>query len=167
MWWTCSANDAWDQQFSSRGDTRWNCPCGYSYNLRRCSLCRVVSNVRSLQRHGEPWVCVWCKAANDGYSRRDDPATAALGDLAADMASHGLEFASREPQQEQARDTLPVLIVTANEVPGCRITQVHGDVFGLIVRARNAFSNMGAQLWGKLPDGPVSSRRCWRLHSRS
>jgi uncharacterized protein YbjQ (UPF0145 family) len=39
-----------------------------------------------------------------------------------------------------------VLIVTTNEVPGCRITQVHGDVFGLIVRARNAFSNMGTQL---------------------
>jgi uncharacterized protein YbjQ (UPF0145 family) len=132
--------------FSSRGDTRWDCPCGYSYNLRRCSSCRVVSNVRSLQRRGEPWVCVWCKAANDGYSPRGDPATATLGDLAADMASHGLEFASREPQQEQARDTLPVLIVTTNEVPGCRITQVHGDVFGLIVRARNAFSNMGAQL---------------------
>jgi uncharacterized protein YbjQ (UPF0145 family) len=105
----------------------------------------VVSNVRSLQRRGEPWLCVWCKAANDGYSPRGDPATATLGDLAADMARHGLEFASREPQ-EQARDTQPVLIVTTNEVPGCRIIQVHGDVFGLIVRARNAFSNMGAQL---------------------
>ena len=131
---------------SSRGDTRWDCPCGYSYNLRRCSSCRVVSNVRSLQRRGEPWVCVWCRAANEGYSPRDDPATATLGDLAADMASHGLEFASREPPQDQHRDTLPVLIVTTNEVPGRRITQVHGDVFGLIVRARNYFSNVGAQL---------------------
>jgi len=81
------------------------------------------------------------------------------GDLAADMASHGLEFATREPQQAQARDTQPVLIVTTNEIPGYRITQVHGDVFGLIVRARNAFSNMGAQLrthWraGRAPDTP-------------
>ncbi len=67
----------------------------------------------------------------------------------------------------QARDTLPALIVTTNEVPGCRITQVHGDVFGLIVRAGNAFSNMGAQPWWKLPDGPVSSRRRRRLHLRS
>ncbi len=117
-----------------------------SYNLRRCSSCRVVSNVRSLQRRGEPWVYVWCKTANDGYTPRDDPATATLSDLAADMARHGLEFASREPRQEQARDTQPVLIVTTNEIPGYRITQVHGDVFGLIVRARNAFSNMGAQL---------------------
>ena len=83
------------------------------------------------------------------------------------MASHGLEFASRGPQQEQARDTPPVLIATTNEVPGCRITEVHGDVFGLIVRARNAFSNTGAQLWWKLPDGPVSPWRRRRLHSRS
>jgi uncharacterized protein YbjQ (UPF0145 family) len=30
-----------------------------------------------------------------------------------------------------------VLIVTTNEIPGYRITQVHGDVFGLTVRARN------------------------------
>ena len=77
---------------------------------------------------------------------RDDPATATLGELAADMDRHGLEFASREPQQEQPRDTQTLLIVTTNEIPGYRITQVHGDVFGLIVRARNAFSNMGAQL---------------------
>ena len=77
---------------------------------------------------------------------RDDRATATLGDLAAEMPSHGLEFASREPRQEQARDSLPVLIVTTNEVPGWRITQVYGDGFGLIVRARNAFSNRGAQL---------------------
>ena len=40
----------------------------------------------------------------------------------------------------------PVLIVTTNEIPGYRITEVHGDVFGLIVRVRNVFSNMGASL---------------------
>ena len=38
------------------------------------------------------------------------------------------------------------LIVTTDEIPGYRITQVHGDVFGLTVRARNYFSNLGAQL---------------------
>jgi hypothetical protein len=154
MGWTCSATDACISSFSSRGDTRWDCPCGYSYNLRRCSSCRVVSNVRSLQRRGGPYVCVWCKAANDGYSPRDDPATATLGDLAADMASHGLGFASREPPQEQARDILPVLIVTTNEVPGCRITQVHGDVFGLIVRALQRLQQYGRRsCGGKLSDG--------------
>ena len=39
-----------------------------------------------------------------------------------------------------------MLIVTTNDVPGWEITQVHGEVCGLIVRARNAFSNMGAGL---------------------
>ena len=39
-----------------------------------------------------------------------------------------------------------MLIVTTNEIPGYQITPVHGDVFGLVVRARNVFSNMGAQL---------------------
>ena len=33
--------------------------------------------------------------------------------------------------------------MTTNEVPGYRITQVRGMVFGLIVRARNAFSEIG------------------------
>ena len=36
--------------------------------------------------------------------------------------------------------------MTTNEIPGYRITAVHGDVFGLVVRARNVFSNLGAQL---------------------
>lgn len=40
----------------------------------------------------------------------------------------------------------PILVVTTNELPGYRITQVHGEVFGLTVRARNAFSNIGSQL---------------------
>ncbi len=48
--------------------------------------------------------------------------------------------------QQVTSDTQPVLIVTTNEIPGYRITEVHGDVFGLVVRARNIFSNMGAQL---------------------
>jgi uncharacterized protein YbjQ (UPF0145 family) len=44
------------------------------------------------------------------------------------------------PQAAQA-----MLIVTTNQIPGYRITRVHGDVFGLTVRARNYFSNLGAQ----------------------
>ena len=43
-------------------------------------------------------------------------------------------------------DTQPVFIVTTNEIPGYRITAVHGDVFGLVVRARNVFANVGAGL---------------------
>lgn len=38
----------------------------------------------------------------------------------------------------------PILVVTTNEIVGYRITAVHGEVFGLTVRARNAFANMGA-----------------------
>jgi uncharacterized protein YbjQ (UPF0145 family) len=87
---------------------------------------------------------MWCQAPNSRFAMRRDPAEATLGDLAADMAQHGLAFspvAALEPA-----DTTPVLIVTMNEIPGYRITAVHGDVFGLVVRARNAFSNLGAQL---------------------
>jgi uncharacterized protein YbjQ (UPF0145 family) len=39
-----------------------------------------------------------------------------------------------------------VLVVTTNEVPGYRIDRVLGEVFGLTVRSRNAFSQMGAGL---------------------
>ena len=37
-----------------------------------------------------------------------------------------------------------MLITTMNDVPGHRITQVYGEVFGLTVRSRNAFAQMGA-----------------------
>lgn len=39
-----------------------------------------------------------------------------------------------------------VIVVTTNELPGYEIVEVHGEVFGLIVRARNVFSNIGAGL---------------------
>ena len=42
-------------QEPNREATRWDCPCGYSYHFRRCSSCRVVSFVASIQRRGEPW----------------------------------------------------------------------------------------------------------------
>jgi uncharacterized protein YbjQ (UPF0145 family) len=37
-----------------------------------------------------------------------------------------------------------VMIVTTNDIPGYEIVEVYGEVVGLIVRARNAFSNIGA-----------------------
>jgi len=37
-----------------------------------------------------------------------------------------------------------MLISTMNDVPGYRVTQVLGECFGLTVRSRNAFSQMGA-----------------------
>ena len=39
-----------------------------------------------------------------------------------------------------------ILIVTTNDVPGHDITHVYGEVCGLIVRARNVFSNVGASM---------------------
>jgi uncharacterized protein YbjQ (UPF0145 family) len=39
-----------------------------------------------------------------------------------------------------------VLISTANDIPGYEITDVYGEVFGLTVRSRNAFSQFGAGL---------------------
>jgi uncharacterized protein YbjQ (UPF0145 family) len=39
-----------------------------------------------------------------------------------------------------------VLISTMNDVPGYEVVQVHGEVYGLIVRPRNVFSNLGAGL---------------------
>jgi uncharacterized protein YbjQ (UPF0145 family) len=125
--------------------TRWDCgPCGASYVLRRCSACAVVSDVNSLQRRGEPWTCVWCAAPNSGFSDRRDPAEATLSDLAASMSRSGLTFPLTTTTP--TRDTQPMLIVTTNEVPGYRITAVYGDVFGLTVRSRNYFSNLGAQI---------------------
>ncbi|MEA2679982.1 MAG: hypothetical protein QOK03_1704 [Candidatus Binataceae bacterium] len=38
------------------------------------------------------------------------------------------------------------IVTTTNDLPGYEVMQVLGEVFGLIVRARNAFSNIGASL---------------------
>jgi uncharacterized protein YbjQ (UPF0145 family) len=76
---------------------------------------------------------------------RGDPAAATQGELADDILRGGLEF-DTSADLTITPDTQPVLIVTMNEIPGYRIARVHGDVFGLVVRARNIFSNMGAQL---------------------
>lgn len=37
-----------------------------------------------------------------------------------------------------------MIVVTTNDVPGYEIVAVYGEVFGLTVRSRNAFSQMGA-----------------------
>ena len=39
-----------------------------------------------------------------------------------------------------------MLIATTNELPGYVIEEVYGEVFGLTVRSRNAFSQFGAGL---------------------
>ncbi len=37
-----------------------------------------------------------------------------------------------------------IIVTTMNDLPGYEIVEVYWEVFGLIVRARNAFSNIGA-----------------------
>jgi uncharacterized protein YbjQ (UPF0145 family)/predicted RNA-binding Zn-ribbon protein involved in translation (DUF1610 family) len=113
--------------------------CGVSY-LRRCHGCGLISQVPPGQEDGDPWDCAWCAVPNHGFSRRKDKDIATVADLAWSFEQRGIQPA--EPLPEPA----PMLIVTMNEIPGYRIIQVHGDVFGLVVRARNVFSNLGASL---------------------
>src|SRR2546421_12229465 len=40
--------------------------------------------------------------------------------------------------------TTDVIVTTMNELPGYDITTVYGEVFGLVVRSRNVFQNIGA-----------------------
>jgi uncharacterized protein YbjQ (UPF0145 family) len=49
-----------------------------------------------------------------------------------------MAYPMQQPQQPH------ILVSTMNEVPGFRVAQVFGEVFGLTVRSRNAFSDMGA-----------------------
>ena len=37
-----------------------------------------------------------------------------------------------------------VMVVTTNNMPGYEVAEVYGEVFGLIVRSRNIFGNIGA-----------------------
>jgi len=39
-----------------------------------------------------------------------------------------------------------VILATTNDLPGYEVVEVYGEVFGLIVRSRNMFSNFGASL---------------------
>ena len=94
-------------------------------------------------RKGQPWTCVWCQEPNYGFVRRNDPAEATIADLVSDTQA-GLPDAGEATSAPAG--AYPMLIVTMNEIPGYRITKVHGDVFGLVVRARNYFSNLGASL---------------------
>lgn len=39
-----------------------------------------------------------------------------------------------------------LIVVTTNDIPGYEVTEVYGEVFGVVVRSRNLFSNIGASL---------------------
>ena len=45
---------------------------------------------------------------------------------------------------EYAPANSQILVSTMNDVPGYEIVAVYGEVFGLVARARNVFSNIGA-----------------------
>ncbi len=79
------------------------------------------------------WECQRCGAAND-----------AAEEFCAKCGADG-QSAKKIPQLPEP-DSIPVFIVTMNEVPGHRVTEIHGDVFGIVVLARSYFSNLGAQL---------------------
>jgi uncharacterized protein YbjQ (UPF0145 family) len=50
------------------------------------------------------------------------------------------------PQQpgQQPGQQYPILLSTMNDLPGYQVVRVFGEVFGLTVRSRNMFSNLGA-----------------------
>ena len=98
--------------------THWSCPaCRRSYFLRRCSACRLVSHVSALQGWHQQWGCVWCHAANTGFSQHRDAAAATVADLAADVAGHGLRFGAGEPDQTtQPFPALPMTPAPADHV---------------------------------------------------
>jgi uncharacterized protein YbjQ (UPF0145 family) len=93
----------------------------------------------------EPRMCVWlvCPLRGEMTNEERCPSCGYLTEPWRELA----------PRAETTLESIPglivqqqLLIVTTNDVPGHRITQVHGDVFGLTVRARNYFANLGAKL---------------------
>jgi uncharacterized protein YbjQ (UPF0145 family) len=88
--------------------------------------------IEHAQAAAEVWECGRCGTANK-----------AAKEFCAQCGADGHD--AKRTRNGVERDTTPVLIVTMNEIPGYRITEIHGDVFGLVVRARNYFSNFGAQ----------------------
>jgi hypothetical protein len=111
---------------SDLGPGHWRCHrCGHSYFLRRCSVCRRVSNVGGAQEWHQLWECGWCKESNPGFTRVGDPAAATVADLAADVAAHRLALI---PAQ-RAEPPVPAEAVPASRNPGRRSTGAGFDVF--------------------------------------
>jgi uncharacterized protein YbjQ (UPF0145 family) len=59
-----------------------------------------------------------------------------------------------------------MIIVTMNDIPGYRIDEVFGEVFGLTVRSRNMFSQIGAGLQS-LVGGEIKGMTTQLSESRS
>ena len=82
------------------------------------------------------------------YSDPHDPTQLRWWDGAAWTEQRQASISEQQPAAVGAEPAAysgpPIVLVTTNDVPGYRVLEVHGVVFGLTVRARNAFSNMGA-----------------------
>jgi ribosomal protein S27AE len=97
------------------GLSRWGCNnCGWAYFLRRCSACGQAGYVTALQGWHQPWECVWCAAFNSRFSQYNDPATATIAELAADIARRRL---SPAPIPVLAPTPVPVPAPTPVPVP--------------------------------------------------
>jgi uncharacterized protein YbjQ (UPF0145 family) len=91
--------------------------------------------------------CVWKACSRTGQPTGDDHCQE-CGIPTELYATHGeaLRRADRALAELGNGGTVArPLIVTMNDVPGYRITKVHGDVFGLVVNSRDYFANLGAR----------------------
>lgn len=117
------------------GLEHWACPaCRRSYFLRRCATCGMVSHVGALQGWHQRWHCVWCRAANAGFTQHRDPVAATVAELAADVAGYGLAVTATEPEF----DTQPVPIVTLAQISDDRGNRARDEKPAVIVPAENA-----------------------------
>ncbi|WP_051898483.1 YbjQ family protein [Sciscionella sediminilitoris] len=55
-----------------------------------------------------------------------------------------MQYQQQQQQQQYQQPQFPIPISTMNDMPGFRVVRVFGEVFGLTVRSRNMFSNMGS-----------------------
>lgn len=76
----------------------------------------MVSHVSALQGWHQRWDCVWCQAANEGFTQNRDPAAATVADLALDVAAYGLRLGPEERDEvTQPFPGLPLASPAATE----------------------------------------------------
>ena len=78
----------------------------------------MVSHVSALQGWHQRWDCVWCQAANAGFTQNRDPAAATVADLAIDVAAYGLRLGPGEP--DEVTQPFPEMSLASPPGPGPR-----------------------------------------------
>jgi uncharacterized protein YbjQ (UPF0145 family) len=93
----------------------------------------------------EGWAAAWrsLKKADPDAAKRILPVLEARRVRAAEAAERA---AAQLAEAASGHATGPALIVTTNDIPGYRIVHVYGDVFGLTVRSRSFFVDLGSSL---------------------